>query len=403
MKLFTPEKNGTNGSSKLPGVLLEENPEIGPSDGNNKKYHRPPAHYDDSAWHLGWTDGRLGQPEEINSEVLLAQARVDRQEEIRKVRDEIAAARAGVEALKSRIDLAKAKLDYIQSHYEDLFKQRNDNSSGYSLVLAVVYVVTGVALFLADMPLSLQLVADGFKIPKWVRLSNGTRLEVSAFFRDPWGVFSNLAEPLFLALGIALMGIIVKFFVDAVVLRDDEDPAPPRRTIVGVSAAFVLFVCSTVVLGFFRAEAFRASAVAGGPNASTLSYETATFIMLTLVFPIAGGLCFSAGWKRFERAKHYYFTLMRLRRIETLYGNLVAECSSQAALLAARQQMLESDGGELASSMADLRRNLYRHGYYRGRGVPETLDADTTLHGFCQRTLKRVLARKIRHKLQVEP
>src|SRR5712664_4086138 len=32
-----------------------------PSDGNNKKYRKPPYEYVDTDWHLGWTDGRCGQ------------------------------------------------------------------------------------------------------------------------------------------------------------------------------------------------------------------------------------------------------------------------------------------------------------------------------------------------------
>lgn len=397
MNVFPWQKNGNGERSHLPSILLEYDPEQGPSDGNNKKYRRSPAHYDDPTWHLGWTDGRLGQSEEASEKVLRAQVHVERQEEIRKARELAAAARAKVETLRPRLELALKEVTYAHSYYMRLWAERDKQSSRSSIPLGLMYLVFGLALFLADVPLSLQLVAQGFKIPTRKTLLSGEKVGVDMFFTDWWLVLSNLAEPLFLALGIALMGIVVKFFLDTIVFRDEDDPPLNRTTQVAMYVAFALFVGSTISLGMFRSEIMR------NIHGSILNYEVLTFICLTLTFPLAGGLCFSAGWRRLERARHFYFTRMRLRRVEQRHDAIAAEFNEQSELVKSLEEALDREGEDLTSSRVELRRNLYLHGYYRGRNVPETLDAGESLYGFCQRALRRALARKVRRKLQLTP
>jgi hypothetical protein len=395
MRVFPFHPNGNNGAPEFPDILLEEGQELDPSDGNNKKYHRPPARYDDRVWTLGWTDGRLGQPEGTNAEVLLAQARVDRQREIRRVRDRMAEAQAKVEALKARSGLLQDKLEHVRTYYWDLWKQRNGDSSGASLPLGLMYLFFGLLLFLADVPLSVKLVAEGLGISKRVQDPNTKQwVNVGSIFIKPLPVLQNLWDCLFLALGIALMGILVKFFVDTILFRkDDAPPLIKNPSFYLFSAAFLLFVVATIFLGLFRAEV----------NGSTTRYGELTFISLTLVLPLAGGICFSAGWRRVERAKHYYFTLLRLQWLEWRHGWMTSACSENAQQVDSLRQILDHGADDLANSVADLRRNLYLHGYRRGQNVPETLDAGSTLYGFCERTLKRALARRIRNKLQLEP
>lgn len=399
MRVFPFHPNGNNGAPEFPDILLEEGQELDPSDGSDKKYHSPPARYDDRVWTLGWTDGRLGQPEEINAELLRAQADVNQQKEIRKVRSQIAGAQAKVEMFKARLGHIQKKLDDVQSYYLELWKRRNKNITGASLPLALMYLVFGLMLFLADVPLSLQLVAAGFKIPSWKNLATGERVDVDAIFSDTWFVLNNLWEPLFLALGIALMGIIVKLFLDTVIFHsEEEDPPLTRKRNVGMIVALLLFLVATLSLGFFRAEAMKIA-----HSGKILDYEQATFIFLTLALPIAGGLCFSVGWRRLERAKNYYFTLLRLRWLEWRFERATLAFSEQAQLVRSLTPILEGDAIELAKAETALRKSLYLHGYQRGQNVPETLVEGATLYGVCERALKRVLARKVRHKLQLEP
>lgn len=389
--------NGTNGYHRSPEIVLELTPDVGPSDGNNGKYHRPPAQYDDPAWHLGWTDGRVGQPVETHEEVLLAQAKVDWQSELRKTRGELAGARARTEALAKKLEVSKEMLGLVRDSYLALFKKRNENSSGSSLLLATLYLGFGLVLFLADVPLSLSMVARGFKIPIAKNdIFTNQRVEVGMILADPWMVMRNLWDAVFLALGIAFMGIIVKFFVDEFILREADDPPWRWGKRVGILAAFGLFVASTVYLGLYRSEIFKQIS----SNHQSAPSETVTFILLTLTFPIAGGLCFSAGWRRLERAKHYLLTLLRLELLQWRHSSLTAKHSQSLEQVRSLEYALEHEGDALAVSRADLRRNIYRHGYNRGRNVPETLDAAETLYDRCERTLTRVLARKVQEKLR---
>jgi hypothetical protein len=397
MGLFS--KNGTNGHFKFPDILLEADLNTGPSDGNNKKYQRPAAQYDDPVWHLGWTDGRLGQPVEPHEEVLLSEAKVHWHEEIREARKQIAGARARINALKKRLEPVEKKLGYLHTYYSDLLIKRNRDSTGHSLPLGLIYSFFGLILFLADVPLSIKLVADGFGIPIERKIPElGDKLTgVGQVFQHPLLVLQYLWEPLFLALGIAFMGILVKFFVDAVILREDDEKEVAKRKTWGMWMFFALFVAATICLGLFRAK------VQTRLNKTSLDYETATFIFLTLTFPIAGGLCFSAGWRRIERAKHYYLTLFRLWRLERKHNREFAEYSDALGAMNSLEYTLDSGSDQAAVSMAELRRNLYRHGYYRGRDVPETLDAADTLYVRCERALDRMLSRKIRKKLHQDP
>lgn len=390
-----PGGNGS-GDAEIPGIVPENDPALAPSDGNNRKYNRPSARYDSEDWGLGWSDGRLGQPPDTEADLLVARAAVEREEELRKTRTQRAAAQAKALALKNRLDLLADEIEHLRPHHRRLSDRRQRHSSESSLPLASMYLAFGALLFLADVPLSLTLVADGFDIPTWYTIPGTDKtVYVSGIFSEPRLVLYYLWEAMLLALGIALIGIIVKFFVDAVILRDEEEDPPRNRWVVGgITAAFLLFVACTLSLGQFRAG-IRAATATKPP----VPYETLTFILLTLTFPIAGGFCFSAGWRRLERAKHYYLTSLRLRRLERRQQRAFADYGDASESVANFDQIIGVAGDGLAVSRANLKKNVYLHGYYRGLNVPETRDADESLYGFCEKTLSRMLARKVRRNL----
>ena len=250
-----PGGNG-NGGAEIPGYMLENYPGLGPSDGNNGKYNRPSALYDSDEWSLGWSDGRLGESPNTEADLLASKAAFEREEELRKTRTQRATTQGRALALKNRLDLLANKIDHLRPHYRHLSDRRQRHSSESSLPLAVIYIAFGTLLFLADVPLSLTLVADGFHIPTWYTIPGTDKtVFVSNIFSEPLLVLYYLWEAVLLALGIALIGIIVKFFVDAVILRDEEEDPPRNRWVVGgITAAFLLFVVCTLCLGYFRAE-----------------------------------------------------------------------------------------------------------------------------------------------------
>jgi hypothetical protein len=384
------------GDFEFPGVLLETDPDVGASDGNNGKYHRPAARYDSGDWNVGWTDGRLGHSSDPTEKLILADAVAKRQGELRKARIEQATAQAKVLAFQNHLESLNERLKDLRTYYGILSQRRSLHSSESSLPLGLMYFVFGIFLFLADVPLSLTLVAEGFRIPIKYKIPElGRTVYISEIFSDPLLVLKHLWEAVLLALGIALIGIIVKFFVDAVVLRDDDDPPLSKRATVGLSLAFILFFVCTLCLGQFRA-AVRAAQ----PNAQPVTYENLAFILLTLTFPIAGGLCFSAGWRRLERAKTYYLTSRRLARLEKQQRQVFSDFSGASESVKVLEETLGAGGDGLAISQAELKKNVYLHGYFRGRNVPETRDAGETLYSLCEKTLNRVLARKVRRNLQ---
>lgn len=391
---FPTWTNG-NGSFEAPRIVLEDDLNVGPSDGNNGKYRRPAARYDSREWDAGWTDGRAALRTDAHEQFLVSQAEYERHQEIRKARSERATARAAAQAFNNRLSLIEAELEPLRTYYKQLLERRHRYSSEASVPLGAMYLFFGTFLFLADVPLSV-LVAEGLRIPTRARIPGTTRtVLLSQIFTDTWLVLEYLWEGVLLALGIALLGIIVKFFVDAVIFRDEDEPPLTIKATAGISAAFALFLICTWFLG-----ALRADVSAGQPGVRPVSSEGWAFLLLTLTLPIAGGFCFSAGMRKLERAKSYYFTSARIWRLERRQRRAFEKYSQLSEQVSLLDATLGAEGDGLAVSRASLKKNLYRYGYARGRSVPETRDANETLYAFCKKTLDRMVASKAVRRLQ---
>jgi flagellin-specific chaperone FliS len=97
--------------------------------------------------------------------------------------------------------------------------------------------------------------------------------------------------------------------------------------------------------------------------------------------------------------------MFRLWLLEKKHSRSVSKLNKATELLKYLELKLEreGEGQDLATSLAELRRNLYRHGYYRGKKVPETLDADDKLYVRCERAYNRILGSRLRKKFQKDP
>ena len=434
---------------EYPQVPDERKNSPDPSDGNNKKYRKPPYEYLDTDWHLGWTDGRCGQSQTVNSEIIKARVQVEAEQELHGVQSEIAAKETRIAGLNDLLERRKPRLRKQEDLHDRLSEKRNKNFLEFSRPLGYVYLLFAILLFLADIPLSLKLVASGFQVPVEAdlppdvsRIGSSPKLLIDHLLFHPWYVFGMFWESMALAAGIAFLGIIVKYYVDLIVLRDSETKRPGWLPISVLTLILFGFGATTFFLGNFRAEQ-QSQAVRREietnlrkensenltfnqryPNASRVVFQendidgevtkrfnqkqaltgskwlTQTFIALTLLLPVVGGVCFSASGIRLRNAKQCRLAFSDYKKIEAECDMLSLRSKKEEGELQGlrdKLKIIEKDPDRLKSREA-LKLSLYLHGYARGRTVPETLEEGASLYDRCEKTVIKLLAQKSREK-----
>jgi hypothetical protein len=377
------------------------------SDSSNRQYHKPPSEYRHETWHLGWTDGRHGQPPGDNVALIKARAKLAWQERAAAADARIEETRAELKSLKGSLDRLGVRLKIITDHHLSLLHERSENPQSYSLSLWLIYSLVALVLIAADLPLSLKLVAMGYGIES-----------------GSWGA-------ILLALGVALSGILIKYLLDSFVYGEEQEKKRLGVTI-PLLLVLLLFLGTTSVLGVYRANVERRTEV---ERLTTLKssleqeqrekfnqdtqntvdelrndivraeseggfWRTGSFIALTLLFPIAGGICFSVGWRKLIRFLRFRSVSKALMQAESEYKNeeLLYERVSGALESLEAKRKRENDDYKIGDAYGDMLERLYMHGYERGRNVPETADAGASLYDRCEKAVNKLLAGKLRAK-----
>ncbi|HEY6186609.1 MAG TPA: hypothetical protein VIW80_02940 [Pyrinomonadaceae bacterium] len=417
--------NGNNNHSGETSIHFEDlNFDL--SDHSNRRYQKPPSEYEDQVWHLGWTDGRYGQPTEDNEAVLRHRAKLRWRQMIALAESEAAATKGIIAQLEDHITRLRLKLQPVQDAYIDLTQARCANPQTFSLSLFIIYSIAAFFLFAADLPLSLKLVAYGYGVTTKDSLKE---MSVDNFLTNPRFVVTHFWEALLLAFGIALAGIFIKYFFDTIVFREEQKTLTwPFRIAIGF--VLFLFILTTIALGLFRSDKQKELNLTDlgnkrwvlqqeRQNVSTqqaiqdmdvliekersegrASVRTLSFIALTLLFPIVGGICFSVGWRKVVKYWHYRRVKKELSVLEQEYKTETSELRRISETLSAQEKklarMLEeyADGDE----WAEMQISIYRHGYMRGRNVPETIDSGASLYERCENSVAKLLSKKMRAK-----
>lgn len=419
-----------------------------PADNLAKKYDRPTAEYENLVWRLGWTDGRSGQPSIVNEMLLEAHARITCNARTAEAQEQVVKTEQEVKLAEQNIDDLEKQYETLETRYQDISNQRKDHSQDFSRKQAWAFVLFGTATLIADIPLSLRLVATGFGVKTTTEIDGKVvRVDdiLSPYFFD---VLSNFWEALVLALGIAFSSILLKYFFDLVVFRQQTQPMPKVVKSL-VWAGLVLFVSTTVCLGLFRyriqpqveayerrerwesarqrkidqrytellsvfsheedamvkarAEAERiVDAQIGKDQTPQFNsfWGLPTFILLTLLLPTVTAVCFSVGGRKFRKA--YLFDSLGAEK-----ATLRAEINNTANYLSILRGQLAKFESELAASLKpemqddilQRYRYLYRHGYERGlKNVPPTIDRQVgSVYELSLQYLQRMLEKRIRN------
>jgi hypothetical protein len=430
-----------------------EIPAVDPSDANNKKYRKPPFEYTTEEWHLGWTDGRCGELADLNGKIPEGDVRRELEVELKTTEEKIAECGTGIPAFEQLVERKRIRFNRAEELFNDLTTRRNANYIDFSKPLGYLYFIFAVCLFAADIPLSLKLVASGFQVPVEAdmpsdvpKIGSASKLLIDHLLFHPWYVIGTFWEPMTLAAGIALVGIIVKYYLDVVILPRRGAERPHWIVIIVLTIILFGFVGTLYSLGHFRAEqqqqavrreiedklraedlenrtfnqsrpntprpVYDEHAIAqevenrykakAGVTAS--QYLIQTFIALTLLLPIIGGVCFSASGAKLRNANQYKVAKSEYAECESEFDRASLLLQKENGRLKGLETLkartiraLETDS-EVAWRVS-LKRDLYSHGYARGQLAAETLEEGATLYARCEKVVEKLLAKRARNKV----
>ena len=382
-----------------------------PSDGSSPTSGQAAVELDYDLWRLGLIDGRLGQPMADNEKLLRAQVEVDRRHRLAEIEGRIAQMTKEIEKDEELLSYRWQSLERAESRLVKISEERLEKRQEYSLILGIIYFTVAIILMLSDIPLSLRLVAEGYDIPTQAVLDDGTKILIEQLFIHPGLVLQYLWEPLALAFGIAFSGIFVKIFIDEVIWNE----AKSRRLKIFLYVVATVLLVTLISVGVYRAQrqaeeatsqssfqpSFLNSVQSQAPATSTHSpfgwdWGFISFLLITLMLPSVGGICFLAGWLRIQNWSVF-------RECRSAVGKEEKRFESVKERLAARKGELEvfshvaSNLQNSSNASADLWCHLYRHGYWRGSAIPETAHNES-LFERCDRLLVKDLLAQARSK-----
>ncbi|MCO6491787.1 MAG: hypothetical protein J5I98_25455 [Phaeodactylibacter sp.] len=378
-------------------------------------------------WYFGRKDGSIGQ-KQMPRNFFKTHAE--------QIRDEVAGhlesqkVKNTVEyKIKKKVFKAKKKIkDEAERYRNEIFTRKELYPRNYSLWLAYFYIIIALLLIIADVPLALKLTQYGFNlytdngdhsIDHFFTLQQGCLSMDESFFKHIWLVFANNWEVFILAFGIALCTVYFKIFYDDFVgypvdkaarqfkiLNRFEDFSTEDMNAIrwkyyarlAVKVSILVLTLGTIIyLGFFRAEnssAMDSSTTVisesqlkflqqlGGPvPESTIKEEdTASldrlskicFILITILFPVVGGICLSLGIGNFQNRRELeestsYYESRNKEYLEAL--GEYTEVAKNKEICEKNLERVTKDG--FTEEYTDFFYFCYQHGYERGVVEPD--------------------------------
>ena len=285
----------------------------------------------------GLNDGLLGKSQTGIKEIILGNTQSLQNKLIEVADINIQTAQAQVEIWEKSSENAEETFQNQKEYHDLLDKEYKKDTAKFSLALGIVYLLIAFILILSDIPLALKLTQQGFD------LDMDANHPVQALFQRPWEVFQGNWEVFLLAIGIALCSVFVKIYYDEFISRpvdkvvdelkrwrgleseeDRNDALKLRKRRYRIKTALLVFsMLSIALLGIFRfqtviqiekekraiqsvssnmefdflSEGETPTAESALPEASMGYHVTSllTFIFITLLFPMIGGVCASLG------------------------------------------------------------------------------------------------------------
>lgn len=364
-------------SSRWPTVHPLEETAPAKSDGSDGKHLNPEGHTN-SEWRMGWTDGRGAQSTDAYLRVLHARSGFEQLERSEELRRAAVDAEAKMRIARARLDELNVDVEHCESEFDERSRERRQNLSAYAGGLGWFYIVTGVFLLAADVPLSLL-------VSRALGLKGGDE-DGGLSIRNLADVVANPVafwEPISVAIGLAALGIVFKMAADYFNHAHDRAKGTLRRGLgVAVFAVvIVLLIVTFVYVGRIRGMTHAVDLKTSPPDmvAAWRSQIPPTgmvvFTLMALSFAVAGAVCFSTGANRTMNARRFRMLGRERGRLRERRQAALTDFEMFKAKAEALRAQL-STAVDASALTVELRTSLYLHGYARGLAVPDTaLDA----------------------------
>lgn len=276
--------------------------------------------------------------------------------------------------------------DYVQYQYR--FFPRN-----YSWFLFGFYLFIGLALILADMPLALKLIQQGFNIA-----GGGAKDETipHLFTGNFWRIVALNWETFTTATGISLCTVYIKIFYDEFIgtpyanktmtfrrfaqennLKSTEQEAETMQGDIKKEYRYkrswktglaIFTVAAIVILAFFRLQTAHKN------GDFDLSFASgAAFVIITVLFPIIGGICLSHALTNFQNMVRLRHARRKCGKSRQQYLKAVEAYTlvqkKYEDLLATSERLCDED--RMVSEYEDYLIAFYRRGFSTGGMQPE--------------------------------
>lgn len=365
----------------------------------------------DFFWHFGRKDGSVGQ-KQMNKSFFRThagyiQAELIGQLESKRVKFEVEYKKHE----KVLEEKTKTKED-SERYLNEVLTRKELYPTNYSRWLGVFYILLAILLILADVPLALKLTQLGFNldidisglhsIDKLFIISQ--ECEEDNLWDHMWLVFSNNWEVFILAFGVAICTVYIKIFYEdfigypidksvrqfKIIDRYGVFTEEEKRSMIlkyRARIAFKVFILiltliTIVFLGYFRSEISQISIGMNAPTDEVYIYDLSDsyvqhlakicFILITILFPIIGGICLSLGVRNFQNLREISEANKHFKSKNDEYTDSLVkftEVSKNKQICEQNLQTIRSEN--FVDDYTNLFYYCYQHGYERGVVEPD--------------------------------
>lgn len=371
----------------------------------------------DKIWHVGASLKELGELDASIGQVPIEEAfaetqAVQTQDFIKaEVKGEIEKADIDSKTKAKIAEDEEKRLNLFKTYWDKLVRRRELYPRKYSQGLGWFYVTIAVFLILADIPLALELTAQGFDLNE----TEETKFQLVNLFNLNYTTANNQAptigthvldvllhnwQVLLLAIGIALCSIYIKIFYDDFVgypadkailqyrllhgldkdVEAQEQVKKLKRRRQWIKFAILLFTILTIVfLGVFRSQSASDAAInnmttwPGMPpppaNIGEIDIiQLLVFISITLLFPIISGVCFSLGFNAIQNRRELRRVTNDVTKREKEYLTVMNTHIESVQTLERWQAYISwIDADDFIKKYKQFFVTCYNYGYERGK------------------------------------
>jgi len=383
-------------------------------------------------WRIGKEDGSIGQ-RQIERDYFKACAQDLSDQLYYFMQKESVPLKTKLEGSRDRKEKATTILKQAEDYRHDVNTREQLYPKQFSSTISWLYMIIGFLLILADIPLALMVTEKIFDFER-----SDTIHSIKDLLNIPVGdkctnLFPHILKVLagnwqlvIMTMGVALSSIYFKVFYDDFMayptdkaVRQFEDLAfKHRRNAPAASedAAAVeekntqkelekmlkkhnhknigkililFFTLSTIfVLGMLRAEIEKGSGL-----------NHVMYIMLTILFPVIGGILFSLGMGNFHNRRERRFSEKHfINKMEEHTKTIEEFTSCEMEVSTYTSFIKKCEDGFVQDNFEKMFQHSYLHGYQRGVVNP---DKDLDMYDRAQRFRDRLLATKSNEALQI--